>query len=166
MGRAWDRLSPAPHDGFEIAGDWKYAPIESHYGETPTDDRARRFGCDMYHLGSLLYFCFTRTHPNAAIWFNLEPAHRHNAWGEGYSEVLPFVLASFEIAVDNFGNECPKDLQEDLKLVVRELCNPDPSRRGDPKNTGRNQFSLERYVSRFDLLAHKAQLSLVGGGGN
>jgi serine/threonine protein kinase len=84
LGRAWDRNAPAVHDAFDVAGDQTYAPPELLYGDVPSDQRARRFGCDMYHLGSLIVFLFTRTHINALIIENLSADYRPIMWSGTY----------------------------------------------------------------------------------
>jgi serine/threonine protein kinase len=77
LGRAWAKGMPAPHDEVKpCAGDRNYAPPELLYKQVSPDERVRRFGCDMYHLGSLATFIFTRVHMNALLFHHLAPAHR------------------------------------------------------------------------------------------
>jgi len=52
-------------------------------------------------------------------------------------------------------------VQSRLMDLLRQLCHPDPARRGHPKNLGRaNAGSLERYVSILNTLALQAELDL------
>jgi serine/threonine protein kinase len=157
LGRGWDMNSPGPHDSLPIAGDGHYAPIEALFGFTSDDHRIRRFGCDMYHLGSLIVFLFGRTHINALLVDSLGKDHRPAFWGGGYREVLPFVQAAFENCLNEFSATVPDVLRQDLRQAVCELCNPDPERRGHPRNRHNRQFSFERYISLFDTLAKRAQ---------
>jgi len=159
LGRAWDRHVPAMHDAIPIASDSTYAPVELLYGDIPSDPHMRRFGCDLYHLGSLVVFLFARVHINAFIIDSLSVDHRPINWAGTYRDVLPFVQAAFDIAIIKFLKNVPPYLSE-LAEVVTQLCNPDPMRRGHPQNKGLNQFSLQRYISQFDRLAHHAQLKL------
>jgi serine/threonine protein kinase len=161
LGRAWDQSMPARHYVFDVAGDPNYAPVEIWYGYLPPDDRTRRFGCDLYHLGGLLTFLFARIHFNSILLDSLSIPHRPMFWGGTYSEALPFVQSAFAEAVERIAAEFPKYLKEELQCCLMELCNPEPSRRGHPSNFGKTQFSLERYISKFDLLTHKAKLELV-----
>ncbi|MHB9063331.1 MAG: protein kinase domain-containing protein [Pirellulaceae bacterium] len=163
LGRAWDRNQPAPHDALGVAGDCTYAPPEFMYGAVPNDERTRRFGCDLYHLGNLTVFLFTRVHVNALLIENLHFCHRPIAWGDSYAEVLPFVMASFDEALSTFASHVPDFLREELCTFVAELCNPDPDRRGQPLNRATNRFGLNRYISRFDRLSHLAALELIKG---
>jgi len=162
LGRAWDPSVSATHYSYPVAGDPQYAPVEVWYLYFPTDDRIRRFGCDLYHLGSLLTFLFARVHFNALLFDHLPAAHHPGSWGGRYDEALPFVQAAFAAAVEQIANAFPLYLKDDLRHCLMELCNPDPSRRGHPSNFGKTQFSLERYISRFDWLAHRAKVELTG----
>lgn len=160
LGRGWDRNTSAPHDSFPVAGDRTYAPIEAQYGVVAPDHRARRFGCDMYHLGSLVPFLFMRTNINALLMDNMAIEHRPFSWGGSYPDVLPYVQAAFELVLDQLAEEVPQCVRTELCDVVMQLCNPDPNRRGHPQNRGANQFSLERYISLFNRMAYVARISL------
>jgi len=165
LGRAWDRTQPSPHDTLGVAGDRTYAPPELLYRAIPNDEPTRRFGCDLYHLGNLIVFLFARVHMTALLVENLDPVHRPAFWGDSYAAALPFVQASFDEALATFSNHIPKFLDE-MRQVVAELCNPDPDRRGHPRNRsttsyGTNRFGLERYISRFNRLSHVAELDAI-----
>jgi hypothetical protein len=44
---------------------------------------------------------------------------------------------------------------------VKELCQPDVSRRGHPRGVGRySQFSLERYVSQMALFTKQLEVRM------
>lgn len=161
LGRAWDRNMPNPYDKLPVAGDRTYAPPELLYNHVSPEEWARRFGCDMYHLGSLVVFLFSRAHTNALLFDCLAPLHRPAFWGGSYADVLPFLQAAFEITVQTFGTHVPRYIRPELECVVTELCNPDQRRRGHPLNSGSSQFSFERYISIFNRLAHSARLALA-----
>jgi serine/threonine protein kinase len=160
LGRAWDMNATAPHDKESIAGDRQYAPIEQLYGEISADHRVRRFGCDMYHLGSLTVFLFARTHMSALLIDNLDPQHRPASWGSAYRDVLPFVQAAFDISLEEFARSVPDPVRNDLRTAVSQLCDPDPARRGHPLNRNTWQFNFARYISLFDLLGRRAECGL------
>src|SRR5262249_20769311 len=108
-----------------------------------------------------------RANMTACVVENLHPSHRPRVWKGTYLEVLPYVREAFERALVTLGQDFERQaphLRERLIRVVRELCDPDPGLRGDPKERrpGANQFSLERYVALFDLLAAREEI----GGGN
>ncbi len=163
LGRAWDKNSPAPHDTCEIAGDSTYAPPELYYRAIPDDERARRFGCDLYHLGSLIVFCFARVNINSLLAKHLADDHLPGAWGGTYAEVLPYLHAAMDEALNDFRRFAPEPHRNELVQFVAELCNPDPHRRGRlyPYSKGLHRYALSYYVSRFDRFAHEAQLYLI-----
>jgi serine/threonine protein kinase len=89
FGRAWSQDLPAPHDNLPVAGDRGYAPPELIYGEVAIEVTRRRYGCDAYHLGSLVVFLFTRVDMNALLVKHLAPEHHPYTWNGTYAAVLP-----------------------------------------------------------------------------
>ena len=59
---------------------------------------------------------------------------------------------------ENYHRKYPEEFTDDVTSLVRQLCDPDPRERGHPKNKiASTKYSLERYVSTFDLLAKRAE---------
>jgi hypothetical protein len=57
----------------------------------------------------------------------------------------------------------PRQSDEILELAA-ELCEPDPRLRGDKKVLAYvhvPRYDLQRYVSRFNILARRAELRLI-----
>ena len=160
LGMAWDQEKVAPHDSLKVAGDPAYAPIEAGYGYQSSDMKTRRFGCDLYHLGNLVVFLFSRLQITTLITANLAHEHRPGFWGERYEDVLPYVQASFVLALGEFASHVPDWLRQELVTAVGQLCDPDPRRRGHPRGPGSQRLNLQRYVSLFDLLARRAKYGL------
>lgn len=163
LGRASSRDRTALHDNLNIAGDMGYAPPEILYNQVSPEWVERRFACDAYHLGSLCMFMFSQVSATAAILAKLTPEEHPKNWRGTYSEILPRVQAGFEDTLDQFAPEVPERCREDIVEAVRQLCNPNPSRRGHPLGHLRrgNPYSLQRYVSLFNLLAKRAELGLI-----
>jgi hypothetical protein len=162
LGRAVRQGQVAPHEDFLIAGDYTYAPPELLYGETQQDAVVRRRACDAYHLGSMMMFLFSGVGTTGALMARLHPAHAPGAWTEGFREVLPFLRDAFNAVVVWLQEQIPHEYASDLVILFRELCDPDPFVRGDPKeppDTAR-RFGVRRFVSRLDLLAREAELRL------
>ena len=163
LGRASSRTDVSPHDKFTIAGDISYAPPELLYGEMPTEWESRRFGCDMYLLGSLVVFFstkgFSMTHLLLA---GLEEKHHYQSWSGTYNEILPYLEHVFAAVVTDVRSNVQPDYAEPISESVRQLCHPNPNRRGHPKNllSTANPYALERYVSIFGNLASRAEYSL------
>jgi eukaryotic-like serine/threonine-protein kinase len=172
MGRSAYQGHTAPHDEYVRPGDINYAAPESLYDFTDPDWTRRRFGYDLYHLGSMVVFFFTGLSMTHLLLMHLQPAHRPRAlagsWAGSFDEVLPYLRRAFGLAVDKFRSEvftvCPQ-FCDDLANLVTYLCDPDPSRRGHPMNRRvGNPFAMERFVEHFNLLARRAELELVGKG--
>ena len=165
LGRAYDRHSTAPHDESVCAGDQTYAPPELLYGYVLQDWRARRLGCDLYHLGSLIVFFCTQASMTHILSERIAPKHRWDKWGGTYAEVLPYLQHYFVQVVREIQGNIRIDFADEIAEQVKQLCNPDHADtelRGHPKNImyGGDQYSLERYVSTFDRLAKRAEWSL------
>jgi len=162
LGRASVRGGLPPCDEFQIAGDKTYAPLELLYGHVDPDWGRRRFGCDLYLFGSLILSLFTGFGMTHLVMTRLRPELKPGRWTGTYHDVLPFlenatadVVRDFERLVDAPGVTI-------LSRKIMELCNPNPAERGHPKERMQSpsQFSLERYVTDFNLLAHKAELGV------
>lgn len=160
LGRATQKGVVAPHEHFKVAGDPQYAPPELLYGYIDPEWSRRRLGCDAYHLGSLVVFLFARVNMTHLLLAHLDPAHRPGAWSGSFAGVLPYLRVAFDLAMRDFIADLAtlhEGLRSALESAVRELCEPDPDLRGSPRSRGGiNQFSLDRYVTRFDLLASRA----------
>jgi serine/threonine protein kinase len=164
LGRAWAKSMPSPHDDLVVPGDTGYAPIESLYNGVSPDVSSRRYGCDLYHLGSLIVFMFARTNMNALFQKHLAGAHSAPKWGGTFADVLPYLQAAFGKALEEFEGQVPECIRSDLVTMVKQLCEPDPTRRGHPQNQQYGygtRHSLERYISKLDLLARRLELGLI-----
>jgi serine/threonine protein kinase len=163
LGRAAYFGHTPPHDVFQIAGDPSYAPPELLYGQVDPDWNRRHYGCDAYLLCSMAVFFFSGVGMTALLRRELHPLHAWDRWRAGFGSALPYVRDAFGRAVDYIRTQLPDGLKDEMTTAIRELCEPDPSLRGHPFNrAGRtDQYSLERYISRFNLLARRAELGLL-----
>jgi len=164
LGRSAYKGEKAPHDDHPFAGDPAYAPPELLYHHLNEDWGRRRFGCDAYLLGSMVVFFFTRASMTALLLNHMDESHHPSDWPGSFPEVLPYLRHSFAQALPLLESELSAGLREPLMTAVRQLCEPDPLHRGHPANRigFRDPFSLERYVSQFDLLAKKVEIGLLG----
>jgi len=164
LGRAASRNSHCPHEDFPIAGDRSYAPPELLYGFVDPDWNRRRLGCDLYLLGSMVVFLFARVNMTSLIFSHLSSDHRPEYHADGYNVVLPYMEKAFYESLEDFRNQLPNLLVSDVVDIVRQLCFPNPEKRGHPCNhfNSGSQYSLERYVTQFDLLARKAEIGIFG----
>jgi len=159
LGRSVVKNKPSPFEGLEIAGDLSYAPPELLYHHISSDWSRRRLGCDAYLLGSMVVFFFTGLSMTSLWMSELHPAHCPQSWSGSFGEIMPYLRDAFGRAVDRFKDHVVEGLRNSLVEVTRELCEPDPTHRGHPRDRSGigNQYSLERYISRFELLAKKAE---------
>ena len=159
LGRSAFQGERSPMDQAPIPGDLTYAPPELLYGYVATDWQVRRLACDLYHIGSLAVFFFTKV-GITPMWHRfLDRSFWYNNWGQSYKAVLPHVRDAHDLSFIEFEKQVPDQIRVRLGESVRQLCEPDPMLRGHPKDSigVGSPYSLERYVSRFDLLAGIAE---------
>ena len=159
LGRSSSQMSGSPIDDQDVAGDLVYAPPELMYGEISNEWHVRRLACDLYHLGSLAVFFFSKVGVTASWRRYLDRSLWPDNWGESYRKVLPHVRDAHDLAFCEFDSHLPDELKAPLGQAVRQLCEPDPLLRGHPRTRAQNgnPYSLERYISLFDLLARKSE---------
>lgn len=167
LGRASFQGHTPRHDELPVAGDPNYAPLDLAYGFVLPDWNTRRLGCDFYHLGCMVVFFFTGVSMTALTLEHLDdtfhPLYFGGNYRGSYEDVLPYVRKAFNEAIEEFGNQITDErLRRELTQIVRQLCEPDISLRGHPKNRSAsgNSFSLERYLTIFDVLARRAEAGM------
>jgi serine/threonine protein kinase len=163
LGSASQRGTLCPRDDRDFAGDPAYAPPELLYGHMDPEWSNRRLGCDAYLLGSMVVFMFTGLNATSLLLSNMASDLRPGKWHGTYKEVLPYLKNAFGVALESFAETVPDEpLRTELKLLVTYLCEPDLSLRGHPHNRVGHaaRFSLERFVSKLDLLARRAEYSI------
>jgi serine/threonine protein kinase len=161
FGRSSRKGKPSPFDGATIPGDRDYAPPELLYGFTHPEFSVRRFGADVYLLGSLAAFLFSGVNISALLLSHLDAQHHHSKWSGTYKQALPYLRHAFTKVLQDLGPLIDERVRDDVLALVRELCDPDIEQRGHPKGIARyNQYSLERYVARTSLLAARLEIRL------
>jgi serine/threonine protein kinase len=163
LGRAARRGTSGPFDHLEIPGDWGYAPPELLYGHVDADWDHRHLGCDAYLLGSMAVFFFTGSSMTALWTAQLETRHLWQLWLGTFDQVMPYLRPAFDRAIAELTAQVPRELAPALETMVRQLCEPDPRRRGHPRERTAlfgNPFNLDRYVAKLDLLAKRAEAGL------
>ena len=167
LGRSSIRGVAAPHETATVAGAKWYVPPELLYGSPPTDWATRRFGCDCYLLGSMVVFFFTGLSATALLMMkHLPPSLHYLTWRGDYSDVLPHLQQAFAEMMQYLEPEIPSAVRGELARAVRDLCDPDSTRREHPaerRYRKTNQFSLERYVSLFNVVARRAEILMLQG---
>lgn len=152
----------SPRDDRNFPGDPFYAPPELLYGYLDPEWTRRRLGCDAYLLGSMIVFLFAGASATSLLRSELAPEHRWKKWAGTYAEVLPYVREAFGKVVEKFGpHVVDAKLRSELQTLLTYLCEPDVSLRGHPLNRRGfvPRFSLERFISKLDLLAFRAEVA-------
>ena len=161
LGRAHNPLSPGPHANAQVPGDAKYAPPELLYRQFEPDERLRCRAIDAYHLGSLITCLFCALGTTAGILSRLAPEFHFSVWTEDYSSVLPYVREVYDDHLDEVATFLPQHDTDKLMALIRELTDPDPAVRGNPKSGHHyTRFAMERYVSILNRLARDAEIRL------
>lgn len=162
LGRSAMQGIATPMDQLDFAGDRTYAPPELLYGEVASDWRVRRLACDLYHIGSMAVFFFTKVGMTAMWHKHLDRSFWPSNWNDSYRKVLPYVRNAHDFCFSEFETQLPQRIRMRLGEAIKQLCDPDPLLRGHPidRASRGNSYSLERYVSRFDHLARLAEWEL------
>ena len=157
----------APHDpngDKAFTGDLNYVPPEIAYGYIENDVHKLRRSCDMYMLGSMIFFYLLGIGMTHLLFRNLQfdqrPKTWHGSFDGGYLNILDQLQLEHEEAVQKLGLGLHDiEFGNEIVAAARSLTNPDPKERG--KMTGfrsTDQFSFERFISLFDRLSKLAAL--------
>jgi serine/threonine protein kinase len=165
LGRASYVHGASQVDALQIPGDVGYAPPEQWYGWQHSPGFDSRYVADLYLLGSLLFFYFMTT--SAATALRLKLIKRQPGFtGSGFLQDLPYLQQAFSETISDLEgvlSPLAGKLTPELVMIARQVCEPDPRRRGDPnaRTSGRLQHDIQAYISRFDRLAKQAELGLL-----
>lgn len=165
LGRSLSSTVNAAHSKKLFSGDPRYMPPEIMFKFYLNNWHARVYAIDCYLLGSMIVYYFTGTSMTALLIENLSPSIEWNSYLGRYEEVLPYLIEAFDDAISKLGSFLgDSKLSAELKDLVRQLCFPDPAKRGHPIdiNSNFNNYSLERFVTKFDVLARKAEIKISG----
>lgn len=158
LGRSTMRGLAAPHDVYDIPGSKRYAPYELRYSYL-LPDWQRRIATDVFHVGCLAVFVFTNVVLPGMVFDELEPPYRPDAWGDPYLAVVPHIQSALARSLHTLSNDFPAPFRDELVGIVGDMCHPDPSLRGSgkgPRSDVGTAVWLQRFVSRFDILAKRA----------
>lgn len=175
LGRATCSFIQADHYMLRCAGDPRYAPPEQIYPHDNAfennDLQRMRIAGDLYNLGSITHYLLTARSVTPEVIALLRPEHRpRNQSGgsqDSFRAALPYWRDGFARLNDNLKETCADEFgvgttDEVSKLIqmVAYLCEPDPLRRGHPKNQSptQNQYGLERFISSLDYM--RARLAI------
>jgi len=166
LGRASDIQHPFKHDDFAVPGDYNYAPIEQFYRYHFSNDFNERFASDLYLFGSLFLFFFTGLSMTQSLRNQLKLSDAHIT--KDFNADLSDLKSAFSEVLSDFRKTVQVHLRDEEEVqrllnLVKWLCQPDPEKRGHPKNliSPGNHQSLERIITQLSILAKKAELNLI-----
>lgn len=151
-------LPSPPHDEDPVVGQPNYAPYELLYPNSGTSTwQRRRFGCDAFLLGNLIFTSFVGASMSILVLHALDEKLRPDECTCTYDEVLPdLVTAHFAIVPEFLRATVPAVVVDDLVRLVLALTHPDPSKRGLSPD-GRH-LDLHRCVGTLETLAFRAKM--------
>jgi serine/threonine protein kinase len=159
FGRAAMKGRAVYHDEFAVPGDCTYAPPELLYGSTHQEFTVRRNGCDLYMLGNLASFMFTGVNMTSNIFSRLKEEFHPNNWNGTFSQVLPYLQQAFAESLVDISAAMDPEIRPQIVPLIRELCNPDLSKRGHPRGVGGvQQYNLVRYTSQLTNLCKRNEI--------
>jgi hypothetical protein len=109
-------------------------------------------------------FLFVGISATDAIGGHLRPEHHWDAWcGGRYRDIEPHLIEATQATLEELSAETDPMVREELTELTGYLLDPDPLRRGHPRNRAGAgaPYGLERFISRFDVLASKAEWHLA-----
>lgn len=163
LGRASDQGKASPNDSYAVPGDTGYAPVDLYYKDTGVDRFEKRLLSDLYLLGSLFFFHFAGVSAAHLLRAKLQGATLGNV---SFKADLPHLQHAFDEAISDLRvhiSTRTKEFEEDIVVMARQLCDPDPSKRGDVKWIGSvvGRYDLQRYISKLDLICKKIEMTMI-----
>lgn len=124
FGRSSYKGHVPPHEDLNVAGDMTYAPPELLYGYVDPEWNRRRFGCDIYLLGSMAVFFFMGVGMTPLLRQELREDFTWGKWGGSFMDVLPYLDDAFQRVMEGYRQALPENLRDDLYEIVSQLCQP------------------------------------------
>ena len=169
LGRSVNQGKHVHHASQIWPGDISYAPPEIAYGYRHHEFNVLRLSTDIYLLGSFAVSLLTGLQITA--WISqevpddLHPPSWNGRYSGTYQQVIAHIEQAYAVALQKIFDQVgvQEKFVDELKESVRELCQPNPEKRGHPRThaiqgeTG-NKFHLERYISRFSKLILEARI--------
>ncbi len=175
FGSATGQHLPHPNlNDFTVFGDPQYSPPELLYGYRAAEWGEGRLAVDLYLLGNLIFFLFGLGNATADLIdrlpIGMRPRRCQGGWHGDFKAVLPHLEHAFNAMMTEFNahmsGRLDPEIAPDLTDFTRQLCHPNPARRGHRRNRiGRenpygNPYGLVRFISGFNLLSKKASVRL------
>lgn len=169
LGRSlcFDDEIECPYIASSFHGDWNYAPPEAFFNYLIPDMKERLYQMDNYTLGGLMSYYLAGVSFNALLELFLPMSMRDmRRSGFAYENVKTDLTNAYTKALDELRKEIPlESVREDIVRIIGYLCDPDPARRGHPKNVAQtnrtSNYDLQRTISELDLALKRANIELL-----
>ncbi|MCU1469461.1 MAG: hypothetical protein JWQ39_610 [Glaciihabitans sp.] len=161
LGRASLDGTVAVHDELPFAGPAGYSPPELLYGQVAADFYQRRQACDLYQLGCLVAFMLADMSINLELTSRLTEDQQWRKWGDSYSAIYPLIRTKMDEVFEELWTRLDPAIADGVVEVVRDLCDPDPERRGKQVQ-GRSpspSVILSKLITRLDVLEKRARIA-------
>jgi len=118
-------------------------------------------------LGSLIFFFFSGISAMDGLQVKLSIKYGKDFRRSDFIDDLPYLQHAFKESLDGLRasvEEIAGDLTDQIIMIAEQLCDPDPRKRGDPRAGAakyRKQHDVQAYVSRFNILARRAELRMI-----
>jgi hypothetical protein len=160
LGRSADGDSLPPHVPDAFPGDPRYAPPEQLYRWRHPDQEIRWRSADMYMFGNFCAFMLCGANVTALTFDSMPDEFHWSRPNVTFEQVFEYLRDAYGkarlVIADDIAEWCRASMME----MLDQLCEPDPLARGDRMKLGRAQYSLERYISRLDVLASRAESNI------
>jgi len=169
LGRAVRKNASSLNDFREIPCQLQNAPLELLYGYQHPEWEFRHLATDLYLLGNFEFVLFYNVPITLAIMeflpsaFLPEPFNRARGslpYAGTFQDALPALQNSFSKVLGEIGPHLPDGLRSIYITTLEQLCNPDPEKRGHPKDRALahgQRFSLQRYIPAFHRMSKIAE---------
>lgn len=162
LGRSTCAAIDSQYNLMPYSGDLSYAPFEILYNQPLSDSQEQFFATDCYLLGSLITFYIAGISMTALI---TEYIRKNNISLHGnFISDLPYLQHAFNDVIGRLELSIPiPEMRNDISSLIRYLCEPDPTRRGHPKNISSrgSNYDLHRFVASLDALEHKTRIAIL-----
>lgn len=150
---------------FRFNGDRTYAAPEVFFPDFSSSKEAL-YQIDNFMLGGLITFYLTNVSFNLLMESHLPEPLKYLKYKQtqNYALVLPDIINAYQQSLKDIEAEIPlKEVKDGIIHIISYLCNPDPSRRGHPRNlvSLTPNYDLQRTIQGLDTLQKKAELAIT-----
>lgn len=146
-----------PFDGLTWPGDKTYMPPEKWYGYKSSQWNDDREAADAYLLGSLAVYLLTGVPMNTLLVNEVPEAFKPWNYRGDFDDQLidALTLAQGKAIALSVADHLPALVKDEFLVLLTELTNPNPAKRGDRKARLQGIVGIDRYHQKFLRLAER-----------